>query len=195
MIVIANVVGGGMRSITFVQAFQYWLKLTAIAVPALALLALFLADRAHAGRAAAADGDQRTTVAIETDVVVQVDAPAGITVTGTIDGRSMRDAPIASAGEHTLGAGTTLTLAAGAVTPVVAGAPEHGRGMDRFRRRARRCTPALPGAVHHRRDVPRHDGTSACAGALLHQPGRPGGAAHRAGGDRRCCRCFTYSRR
>ena len=33
MIVTANVVGGGMRSITFVQAFQYWLKLTAIATP------------------------------------------------------------------------------------------------------------------------------------------------------------------
>ena len=28
-----NVVAGGMRSITFVQAFQYWLKLTALAVP------------------------------------------------------------------------------------------------------------------------------------------------------------------
>ena len=34
LIVIANVVGGGMRSITFVQAFQYWLKLTALLVPA-----------------------------------------------------------------------------------------------------------------------------------------------------------------
>ena len=29
--------GGGMRSITFVQGFQYWLKLTAVAVPALVL--------------------------------------------------------------------------------------------------------------------------------------------------------------
>ncbi len=40
-IVIVNVVGGGMRSITFVQAFQYWLKLTAIAVPTLVLTAVF----------------------------------------------------------------------------------------------------------------------------------------------------------
>lgn len=40
-IVVINVVGGGMRSITFVQAFQYWLKLTAIAVPALVLAAMF----------------------------------------------------------------------------------------------------------------------------------------------------------
>lgn len=48
-IVITNVVAGGMRSITFVQAFQYWLKLTAIAVPALALLGLFFADRGELG--------------------------------------------------------------------------------------------------------------------------------------------------
>jgi cation/acetate symporter len=34
-VVCATVVAGGMRSITFVQAFQYWLKLTALAVPVL----------------------------------------------------------------------------------------------------------------------------------------------------------------
>ncbi|MTE13965.1 sodium/solute symporter [Nocardia aurantiaca] len=44
-IVIGTVVGGGMRSITFVQAFQYWLKLTAVALPALVLTAHFFGDR------------------------------------------------------------------------------------------------------------------------------------------------------
>jgi Na+(H+)/acetate symporter ActP len=33
IVVCLTVVAGGMRSITFVQAFQYWLKLTALAVP------------------------------------------------------------------------------------------------------------------------------------------------------------------
>jgi cation/acetate symporter len=33
VIVVVNVLSGGMRSITFVQAFQYWLKLTALLVP------------------------------------------------------------------------------------------------------------------------------------------------------------------
>ena len=33
VIVVINVAAGGMRSITFVQAFQYWLKLTALATP------------------------------------------------------------------------------------------------------------------------------------------------------------------
>jgi cation/acetate symporter len=35
IVVCLTVVAGGMRSITFVQAFQYWLKLTALAVPIL----------------------------------------------------------------------------------------------------------------------------------------------------------------
>ncbi|HYN30062.1 MAG TPA: cation acetate symporter [Dermatophilaceae bacterium] len=45
-LVVAAVVGaavgaGGMRSITFVQAVQYWIKLTAIAVPAFVLVVLW----------------------------------------------------------------------------------------------------------------------------------------------------------
>lgn len=38
VIVCVTVVTGGMRSITFVQAFQFWLKLTALAVPAVFML-------------------------------------------------------------------------------------------------------------------------------------------------------------
>ncbi len=38
VIVVVNVVSGGMRSITFVQAFQYWLKLTALLIPLFFLL-------------------------------------------------------------------------------------------------------------------------------------------------------------
>ena len=127
-IVITNVVAGGMRSITFVQAFQYWLKLTAIAIPALALLALSFTDGGELGGPMPPTVRQDTTVAIETDVVVQVAEPAGIRVTGTLDGGPVDSAPIPSAGEHTLGAGSTLTLAAGAATPVVAGTP--GAGTD-----------------------------------------------------------------
>ena len=36
-----------MRSITFVQAFQYWLKLTALAVPVVFLLLAWRADGAR----------------------------------------------------------------------------------------------------------------------------------------------------
>ena len=40
LLVAVVVAAGGMRSITFVQAFQFWLKLAALAVPVIALLIL-----------------------------------------------------------------------------------------------------------------------------------------------------------
>ena len=125
-IVVVNVVGGGMRSITFVQAFQYWLKLTAIAVPALALLALFLSDTTKLDGPLPPVVQHQTTVTVETDVVVQVAEPAGITVTGDVDGTRMNGAAFPAPGQYTLAHGTTLTLAEGSATPVVAGAPSSG---------------------------------------------------------------------
>jgi Na+(H+)/acetate symporter ActP len=44
LVVLVNVLAGGMRSVTFVQAFQYWLKLTALLVPVLFLLAVWWGD-------------------------------------------------------------------------------------------------------------------------------------------------------
>ncbi|MGC4962900.1 cation acetate symporter [Gordonia sp. DT101] len=125
-IVIVNVVGGGMRSITFVQAFQYWLKLTAIAVPALALLAVFFSDRAELGAPAPPRVAQATTVDITTDVTVTVTETAGLTVTGTLDGEHVEAVPIPTTGTHDLAAGTMIHLDAGAATPVVEGAPTTG---------------------------------------------------------------------
>ena len=46
VVVVATVAAGGMRSITFVQAFQYWLKLTALLVPALFLVLAWQGDGA-----------------------------------------------------------------------------------------------------------------------------------------------------
>ena len=55
-VVLANVSSGGMRSITFVQAFQYWLKLTALLLPAAFLLVVWAGDGAP-GPTAAMAGD------------------------------------------------------------------------------------------------------------------------------------------
>ena len=46
VVVLVNVGSGGMRSITFVQAFQYWLKLTALLLPACVLVAVWAGDGA-----------------------------------------------------------------------------------------------------------------------------------------------------
>ncbi|MFI6322688.1 cation acetate symporter [Nonomuraea sp. NPDC050556] len=44
LVVAVNVLSGGMRSITFVQAFQYWIKLTALGLPVVFLLMAWSAD-------------------------------------------------------------------------------------------------------------------------------------------------------
>lgn len=125
-IVIINVVSGGMRSITFVQAFQYWLKLTAIAVPTLVLLSVAGSDRSELGGPLPPVVTQQTVVAIDTDVVVAVDDPAGIIVTGKVDGQAIAGSPLAGPGSYTLGAGSSVSLARGAHTPVVVGTPTTG---------------------------------------------------------------------
>ncbi|EFQ82047.1 transporter, SSS family [Aeromicrobium marinum DSM 15272] len=53
-IVVVNVMSGGMRSITFVQAFQYWLKLTCLLVP---LFFLWLAWRSDGAPSPVVDAD------------------------------------------------------------------------------------------------------------------------------------------
>jgi len=55
VVVLANVVSGGMRSITFVQAFQYWLKLTALLVPLVVMLGIWVGDGAPHAVAAGPD--------------------------------------------------------------------------------------------------------------------------------------------
>ena len=55
LVVLANIGSGGMRSITFVQAFQYWLKLTALLLPAAILLAVWAGDGAPSAAGGAAD--------------------------------------------------------------------------------------------------------------------------------------------
>jgi cation/acetate symporter len=100
VVVTANVALGGMRAITFVQAFQYWLKLTALLVPMLFLLLHWQAD----GRPALAP-PAGSTFAHPTTVTF--DQPARLI---QLDGSTV-DVP----------AHTTLTFPAGAPIPQVAG--------------------------------------------------------------------------
>ncbi|WP_433521892.1 cation acetate symporter [Nocardia pseudovaccinii] len=125
-IIIANVAGGGMRSITLVQAFQYWLKLTAVAIPALVLLGHFLAEDRELGTPAPPVVTERTTVDVSTGVIVQVGAPQQVSITGTLDDRTVDGPVLLTPGAHELAAGTELTLEAGSTVPVVAGAPTDG---------------------------------------------------------------------
>ncbi len=55
LVVLVTVLSGGMRSITFVQAFQYWLKVTALAIPVVFLLRAWQADGTPSPAAIAPD--------------------------------------------------------------------------------------------------------------------------------------------
>src|SRR5690242_16159992 len=86
VVVTLNVALGGMRSITFVQAFQYWLKLTALAVPFVFLLMQWQ----HDGRPAltAPDGPRftaATSVQIDHATRLTVAEQTTVTVRGTLD--------------------------------------------------------------------------------------------------------------
>ncbi len=112
VIVLINVVSGGMRSITFVQAFQFWLKLTAILVPvifmAIAWRADGLPDPAASGPPVART---ETSVVLAGPTTLTVAEPATVIV----DGVPRR----LEVGEVTLDGGTHLTLPAGAAMPQV----------------------------------------------------------------------------
>ncbi|MDA5280625.1 sodium/solute symporter [Streptomyces sp. NPDC054904] len=118
-VVTAAVAAGGMRSITFVQAFQYWLKLTALLVPAFFLIAAWAGDGApRASFDAPAVFREHTSVTLAEDVRLSLDAPLTVTVTGRIDGTPYAAAPVTlSAGGHTAEARTRLEFVPGSVVP------------------------------------------------------------------------------
>ncbi|MFA1537934.1 sodium/solute symporter [Actinomadura monticuli] len=125
VVVAVNVLGGGMRSVTLVQAFQYWMKLTALAVP---LVFLLLAWRGDGAPGLSSDvpprfGD-RTTVAVGVAVTVNVTTPVRVVVDGHVDGRHYANAPLAlDPGPHRIAQDTSVTFPAGADVPHVSGRP------------------------------------------------------------------------
>jgi hypothetical protein len=118
-LVAPNVGLGGMRGITYVQAFQYWVKVFAIAVPACVLLvhlgglperaALFGAScRARPPRGSSSRSSSPTRVTFPRDGDVHVDGgPAARPRGGRGDVRTL------PAGALALPAGTTVPVAEG----------------------------------------------------------------------------------
>ena len=120
VVVVATVAAGGMRSITFVQAFQYWLKLTALLVPALFLVLAWQSDGAprDAFDEPAAFREQ-SVVRIDDSLDLNLSRPLGVTATGTVDGRRYEDERVElPTGVHHIARGTRLTFTKGDPVPV-----------------------------------------------------------------------------
>ncbi|MFC6088508.1 cation acetate symporter [Saccharothrix sp. BKS2] len=141
VVVTLNVASGGMRSITFVQAFQYWLKLTAIAVPV-----VFLVVAWHAHGAKGLTGPEypeftaQTTVTFDGAASFHVPETIPYTGTGVVDGHRVDGLGELAPGDHTAAAGSRLTFPGGAAVPHVSSIPANTnetwampmRGGERF---------------------------------------------------------------
>ncbi|MBJ6647420.1 cation acetate symporter [Streptomyces sp. BSE7-9] len=149
VVVTVIVAAGGMRSITFVQAFQYWLKLTALLVPALFLVIAWQSDGApsHAFDEPAEFREQRV-VRVDDTVDLRLTAPLTVTVDGAVDGREHEDAEVGlPAGTHRIDGGTRLTFAEGAEVPATGNGADDALSPSRAESRAERPLYATYGLI------------------------------------------------
>jgi cation/acetate symporter len=123
-VITANVALGGMRGITFVQAFQYWVKVTAISVPAIVLLTHWQRDEVPDVLAESPPVfAEATNVDIEVDARIEVDDPIVVDVAGEVDGQRVDGRLRLRQGRHDVAAGTELGFPAGSAAP-------HAVGLD-----------------------------------------------------------------
>ncbi|MEV6603446.1 cation acetate symporter [Kutzneria sp. NPDC051319] len=128
VVVVINVLSGGMRAITLVQAFQYWVKLFAISVPAFVLCIVFAGSGPPDGQQSlAADGPpmftKDTTVTLEQPVRLRVEHPLRLPeVHGWVNGQRVDGSAVWGVSQQNIGAKTQLSFSAGSAVPMVDGA-------------------------------------------------------------------------
>jgi Na+(H+)/acetate symporter ActP len=126
VIVTVNLFTGWMRSITIVQAFQYWIKLTALAIPVFVVLIHNAGKDAEFKNSLSAPVPpsfaQAADVRPDSDVVLNVTQPTQVNAVGTVDGRLVNGPVIWDPGQHSVTKGTTLHFEAGSRVPVINGA-------------------------------------------------------------------------
>jgi cation/acetate symporter len=121
-VVTANIALGGMKGVTLVQAFLYWMKVVAIALPALVLLVHVHDD--HLGRLdtpAASTFVHATTVHLDTAVRFVVRTAVRVDGTGRIDGAAVGAHHLLGPGTYDASSGTVLHFPAGAAVPHLSG--------------------------------------------------------------------------
>jgi Predicted symporter len=121
-VVLTAVVMGGMRSITFAQALQFWLKFIALFVPALVLIGVWQ-HRDDAITHGYPRAPQQVTVHLAGTTTVRVPVTERLTVDGTVDGVPAHGPVTLREGTHRLGAGSHVTLHRGDIVPVIDSLP------------------------------------------------------------------------
>ena len=121
VVVTTNVMSGGMRSITFVQAFQYWFKLTAITVPIVFLIAVWQVHGAESlTKPEYPEFRQDTEVTFPNDTTIHAEEPLYIKGIGVIDGKYVNTVGHGlTAGYHHIGRGSEFVFPKGGPVPHV----------------------------------------------------------------------------
>lgn len=118
VVVTGNIAAGGMKGITLVQAVQYWLKLVAIALPALILLVI-----AHGAPFSSLTAEhlavfaRPTTVRFVNAERLHVAQATEVVADARIDGKTARGAMSLSPGDYEVAAGGTLRFGRGSAVP------------------------------------------------------------------------------
>jgi cation/acetate symporter len=119
VVVSGNIAMGGMKGITFVQAFQYWLKICAIGIPTIVLI-IFVGHGSTSNLAP----DHKPTFTHATDVSIPealqftVSRATRVTVTGELDSRRYSHLQTTlEPGTYSVSAGSRLAFGAGAPVP------------------------------------------------------------------------------
>jgi cation/acetate symporter len=127
LVVTLGIASGGMKGITFVQAFQYWLKITALAVPALFLLLLL-----HHPPVSSVDGSaplifsHRTSIEFPQAERFSVRTPVTVTAIGRLDGVTRHGTSLLTTGSHAVGSGSTIVFPAWSAAPSLSDSPIMG---------------------------------------------------------------------
>ncbi|MEP7053916.1 MAG: cation acetate symporter [Actinomycetota bacterium] len=120
-VITANIALGGMKGITFVQAFQYWLKVTAISLPAFFLLAHAVGGRSPTASQLPSFA-KATTIELESKTrFVVAESTTVDVVAGKLDSSGVVGRRELQPGEHRASAGTTLAFDNGALVPHISG--------------------------------------------------------------------------
>jgi cation/acetate symporter len=133
VVVSCNIAMGGMKGITFVQCFQYWVKLCAIGIPAIVLLMATGHDSArNLAPEHAPVFPQATVVSLPQAIDFTLPRAAEVTVTGQLGQHTFRNQTVRlCACRYAGGAGTRISFRAGAPVPVsLAMAPSSAQSWD-----------------------------------------------------------------
>ncbi len=133
LVVALNLTAGGMRGITYVQAFQYVIMVLAMAIPAIILFVAWMADDTRSlTQPDAPRFAEATEVEFRRDTVFVVEEPIGITTLQGVVTDAGGDPPTATGtdalavlgiGTHTAVEGTIVEFAADGLVP-------HREGID-----------------------------------------------------------------